>query len=176
MFSRRKAVDAQTKAAFVASLLQACSEVMDRAAHIEALLRSNTYPLLNSDDPDGSTVVEGKEKFLREEKRLRSFWRELLHAELEVDASLHKIAMLCGEREDLQPLDGYFLTKLEKAISDHRDTSDHDGSEAIRDLSSNYLVKEERFPFGDLFDEREVQIFFGRLRNTLGDLVRELAK
>ena len=176
IFLRRKAVDASAKSVFVASLLQACFEVLDRAADIETLLRNNSFPLLDSDDPEGRQVVEGKEKFFREERRLRSLRRELVGAELRLDASLHKIAAVFGsERECLEPLDGYFLLKLDSAISDHRDVSDPQSSEATRDLTSNYLIKEERFPFGDLFGEREVGVFFGRMRNALGDLIRELA-
>jgi hypothetical protein len=177
MFSQRKTVDAPTKSMFVASLLQACFEVLDRAADIETLLRNNSYPLLNSDDPNGGEAVEGKEKFLREERRLRSFRCTLLHAELRIDASLWKIVAICDtEREHLEPLDGYFLTKLDQAISQHRDVTDPNSSDATRDLTSNYLIKEENFPFGDVFDEREVRIFFGRIRSALGLLIRELAQ
>lgn len=176
MFSPRKSVDAQTRQVFVSNLLQACLEAMDRAAEIETVLRNNCFPLLNSDDPDSGQVAEGREKFLREEKRLRSLRRELLGAELRSDASLQKIAALWGsQRENLEPLDGYFLTKLDRAISDHRDAIDPASSDATRDLTSNYLIKEEKFPFGDLFNDREVRIFFGKLRNALGDLIQELA-
>jgi hypothetical protein len=177
MFLGRKAVDTSTKSVLVASLLQACFEVMDRAAEIETLLRNNCFPLLNSDDLEGGQATEGREMFLREETRLRSLRRELLGAELRVDASLRKIAAICGsEREHLEPLDGYFLTKLDRAISNHRDAIDPHSSEATRDLTSNYLIKEEQFPFGDLFDEREVRVFFGKMRNAMGHLIRELAE
>jgi len=177
MFSPRKSIDVENRQVFVSSLLQACLEAMDRAAEIETLLRNNCFPLLNSDDPDGGQAAEGREKFLREERRLRTLRRELLRAELWVDASLQKIAAIWGaQKENLAPLDGYFLTKLDRAISDHKDAIDPDSSDATRDLTSNYLIKEVKFPFGDLFDDREVRIFFGQMRNALADLIRELTK
>jgi hypothetical protein len=177
MFSPRKSVDLQTRQVFVANLIQACLEAMDRAAQIETLLRNNCFPLLNSDDPHGDQVAEGREEFLREERRLRSLRRELLGAELWVDASLQKIAAILGsQKENLEPLDGYFLTKLDRAISDHKDAIDPHSSDATRDLTANHLIKDEKFPFGDVFDDREVQIFFGRMRNALGGLIQELTQ
>lgn len=177
MFSPRKSIDVEYRQLFVSSLLQVCLEATDRAAEIETLLRKNCFPLLNSDDPDGGQAAEGREKFLREERRLRTLRRELLGAELRVDASLRKIAAIWGsQRENLEPLDGYFLTKLDRAISYHKDAIDPDSSVATRDLTSSYLIEEEEFPFGDLFDDREVRIFFGKMHNALGDLIRELAK
>ncbi|MDM7932534.1 hypothetical protein [Tabrizicola sp.] len=177
MIFGRKGVDTSPNGVRVGSLIQACFEVLDRASELEALLRSNIYPLLNSEDLEAGQAPNGEEKFLREERRLRSFRRQLLYAELRVDASLHKVALVFGtQREQLEPLDGYFLTKLDRAISDHKDVSDLDSSDATRDLASNYLIKENRFPFGDLFDDRELRIFFGKIRNALGDLMRGLAQ
>ncbi len=177
MFLGRKAVDTSTKGVMVGSLLQACFEVLDRAADLETLLRNNGFPLLISDDPEGGQAAEDKERYLREERRLRSLRRDLLGAELRIDASLRKIAAICGsEREHLEPLDGYFLTNLDRAISNHRDATNPHSSEATRDLTSNYLIKEEQFPFGDLFDEGEVPLFFGKMRNALGDLISDLAQ
>ena len=177
MIFGRKGVDTSANGVRVRSLIQACFEVLDRAAELEVLLRSNIYPLLNGDELAGGQVPNGEEEFFREERRLRSFRRQLLHAELRIDASLHKVAVICGaEREQLEPLDGYFLTKLDRAISDHSDVRGSGSSEAMRDLGSNYLIEEKRFPFGDLFDDREVRVFFGKMRNALGDLIRELAK
>jgi hypothetical protein len=177
MFSTRKTADLQTKQVLVSNLLEACSEAMDRAAAIETLLRNNCFPLLNSDDPDGGQDAEGRQRFLREERRLRSLRKELLGAELWLDASLLKIAAICGsQRDSLEPLGGYFLTKLDRAISDHKDAIDPHSSDAIRDLTSNHLIKDEKFPFGDLFDDREVQVFFRRMRNALSGLIQELTQ
>jgi hypothetical protein len=175
MIFGRKVANAPTQGDFFASLLQVVFEVLDRTAHIEGLLRNNTFPLLNSEDRDGDLAAKGGGSyFLREKGKLTSFRRELLLAELQIDASLNKIALLCGgERAHLEPLDGHFLGKLDRAISDYIDVNDPNSPESTQYFASNYLIKEEKFPYGHVFDEGEVQVFFEKMRDALGDLIRE---
>lgn len=171
----QKLADGQIKGDLFAILVQVVFEAIDRTAHIEALVRNNAFPNFNSENPNGALAHEEEgSHFLTVRRRLESLRRDLLVAELQVDASLQKIAILCGgERDRLEPLDGYFLGKLDSAISDYTDVFDPNSSQATQYFASNYLLKEGKFPYGHIFNEEEVQCFFEKMRISLSDLIRE---
>ena len=173
MLPGRKRVDEANKNVVVEGTLHACFEALDRTADLEALIRSNLYPVVVSDDPDAVEALDKGNIFLQAATQLRAFRRDLVHSESRLDASLHKVAAVCdADREQLAPIDGWFVRQRDTAISNHSDVFDPNSSEAVRDLSSNYLMKEKQFPYGDVFDEQEVQLFFSKLRNALTALIR----
>jgi len=63
--------------------------------------------------------------------------------------------------------DGFFVRKIDQAISDHSDVNNPNSSEGVQVLSSNYLIMEEKFPYGELFSEKDVKIFFQDLRESI---------
>lgn len=156
-------------------VFRACSEVLDRAATLETLVRSSIKPLLvdNVDQPSDNGGSR-HERYLCDLARLTALRREFLFAELTLDASLIKLASLVGLAPEIGCLDGNFLRKLDTGISSYSDTFSRDSSPAVQHLSANFLIKEGSFPFGDLFEEKEVTRFFGKLRGEIEVIIKGL--
>ena len=150
-------------------LFQMCSEVLDRAADLEALVRNSTYPLWSEGRDDKSEVKLSKQdRFLRDWTKLRNLRKELLLLELRLDASLCRLTAILGtEKPALSCLSGHFVRSLDKEFTNHDDAWNPDSSEATRAFSGSYLSKDGLFPFGNLFDEEATERLFGKMRGEI---------
>ena len=115
------------------------------------------------------------ELFLGERKRLLKYKAEVRRLELSLDAAIWKLTIF-GRIEPINfgSANGFFVHRIDQAISDHSDVNNPDSSEDVQVLSSNYLIKEEKFPYGELFSEKGVKIFFQDLRESIRILVESV--
>lgn len=154
-------------------ILPICGEIFDRAAVLEALVRSARNPLLLDDAP--LLALPKEDRYLRERAKLKSLRHDLLLAELRLDASLTQLgAIFASDPKALSCFDDYFVRVLDKGISDHSDSHNPDSSEATQMFSKNYLIDEGKFPFGDLFNEEDVKRMFGKLRGEVWAIINGL--
>ena len=150
-------------------VFEACSEVLDRGAELEALVRGSENWFFLSDEEAGNQKSPNRsEVFLKERKRLLKYQAEVRSLELSLDAAIWKLTIF-GRLEPMNffGADGFFVRKIDQAISDHSDVNNPNSSEGVQVLSSNYLIMEEKFPYGELFSEKDVKIFFQDLRESI---------
>ncbi len=149
--------------------MSVCEEVLDRSAELEWLLRSsNELRLVWEKDIVEDKDISKEERYQIEWSRLREYRSQVLRLELLLDASVWKIIVHLGDGapEFFGP-DGYFVRKIDRAISDHSDVFNPGSGEATQLFSSNYLEEEERFPFGAMFGEKEIRDFFRDVRSSI---------
>jgi hypothetical protein len=158
-------------------LFEVCSEILDRAAALEAIIL-NSGDLLAISEKEALHSIDwtSNQSYLRGWARLRVLRSNIQSASLRLDASVWKINCLLDENwPRLEGAEKQFVAAVDRGITDHSETSNPDSSDAIRDLSTNYLLEEKRFPFSDLFDAKEVEHFFRHVRFGVHDIVKRLA-
>ena len=153
-----------------------CCEILDRSARLKIiLLNSADLLFLTEAEVVSDLQFDKKQNYIRDWSRLRELRSEVLASELRLDASVWKLTIFLGDQApEFFGAEGFFVSKVDRAISDHSDAHNPDTSEAVQVLSVNYLSEEERFPFGSLFDEKEIEKFFNAVRWAVESIARKL--